>query len=149
MLALERLNEAEAAGLPAKEALALLQEAADFYSQALDLIPEDAVDDLAVTHNQLGQIYARGGDVERALPHFQASIRHHEIQGKFAKTADVKFNTALALTSAGRLADALDYANAALRDYGTYGDRTAAEAAKTRWLIEKIQRALQTHAQRA
>ncbi len=46
-----------------------LNAAVDYYQQALALLPPDAVNDLAVTHNQLGGIYTTIGDLERALNH--------------------------------------------------------------------------------
>ena len=46
----------------------------EYYQQALALLPPDNLDDLAVTHNQLGNIYNDAGDLERALEHYNQSI---------------------------------------------------------------------------
>ena len=51
------------------------------YHQALELIPEDAVSDRAVTHNQLGNAYSHAGDIDRALPHYREAIRYFELAG--------------------------------------------------------------------
>ena len=48
-------------------------------------------------------------------------------------------NVALALVRAGRLADAREYAHAALRNYQTYGDRAAADIQETQELIAEIE----------
>jgi tetratricopeptide (TPR) repeat protein len=145
LVALGRFDEAKAAGRPEKELLAFLNRAADSYLQALALIPEDAIADVSVTHNQLGVVYGKAGDLDRAVSHYQKSLRLKEAEGNTLGAAETKSNIARVLAAAGRLADALDYGNAALRDYEAYGDRTAAEAAKTRRLIEQIQRDLQSH----
>ena len=102
-----------------------LNAALGFYHQALDLLPPNAVDDLAVTHNQLGIIYDDAGDLDRALPHYREAIRYSRNAGNLYGAARTRFNVALALRNAGRLADALEYAQAALRNFATYGDRAA------------------------
>jgi tetratricopeptide (TPR) repeat protein len=77
-VAYERFTEARAAQQPEAELLKHLNDAVGYYQQALDLLPPNAVDDLAVTHNQLGNIYYDAGDLDRALPHYRESIRHEE-----------------------------------------------------------------------
>jgi tetratricopeptide (TPR) repeat protein len=56
-VAFERFQEARSAGRPEAELVGHLNTAVGFYHQALDLLPDNAVNDLAVTHNQLGMIY--------------------------------------------------------------------------------------------
>ncbi len=51
--------------------------------------------------------------------------------------AQLRYNVAIAL------ADALLYAQAALRNYATYGDRAAAEIQETQGLIEWIEQKMQ------
>jgi tetratricopeptide (TPR) repeat protein len=140
---LERFLDATTAGRPEKELLVFLNDAARWYHQALDLLPEDAVDELAVTHNQLGYVYGEAGDLDSALPHYQKAIRYEEAQGKLFEANQIRNNVAVHLASAGRFADALAYAEAALRGYARYGERAGAEVAKTQRLIEKIQKASQ------
>jgi tetratricopeptide (TPR) repeat protein len=135
----ERFREARAADKPAEEPLRYLNDAAQFYRQALDLLPPNAVNDLAVTHNQLGLIYGDAGDLDRALSHYRESIRYEEMQGNLYGAAQTRFNVAIGLANAGRLADALLYAQAALRNFTTYGDRAAAEVQETQGLIEWIE----------
>ncbi len=134
----ERFKEARAADKPNEELLRHLNAAAGFYHQALDLLPPNAVDDLAVTHNQLGNIYRNAGDLDRALSHYRESIRYKEAAGNIYAAANTRFNVALALRDAGRLADAREYAHAALRNYQTYGDRAAAEIQETQRLIDAL-----------
>jgi tetratricopeptide (TPR) repeat protein len=141
-VAWERFKEARAANEPEEELLRHLNTAAQFYHQALDLLPANAVDDLAVTHNQLGGVYFAAGDVERALHQAREAIRYEEMQGNLYGAAQSRGNVALALTQAGRLADAREYALAALRNYETYGDRAAAEIQRTQGLIAEIEQAM-------
>ncbi len=68
-------RDAKKEGKTKEELLKHLNTAADYYQQALALLPPDAVDDLAVTHNQLGVIYDEAGDLERALEHYNEAIQ--------------------------------------------------------------------------
>ncbi|MCI0647548.1 MAG: tetratricopeptide repeat protein [Chloroflexi bacterium] len=141
-MAWERFKEARAAVWPGAELLAYLNAALDYYHQALDLLPVDAVDDLAVAHNQLGLIYYEAGDLERALPHYRESIRYAELQGDFYGVGQTRRNVARALVQRGRLADAREYARAALRNFQVYGERAAAEIQKTEGLLAWIEEAM-------
>jgi tetratricopeptide (TPR) repeat protein len=143
LVAYERFKEARAANKPEEELLRHLNASVQFYQQALAMTPPNAVDDLAVVHNQLGVIYDEGaGDLDRALPHYRECIRYGEAAGNLYGAARTRFNVALALRDAGRLADAREYALAALRNFQTYGDRAAAEIQKTQGLIAEIERAM-------
>jgi len=143
LVAHERFKEARVAGQPEEELLRYLNEAVGYYRQALDLTPPDAVDDLAVAHNQLGNVYGDAGDLDRALPHYREAIRYEEVQGNLYGAAQTRFNVALGLAQGGRLPDALTYARAALRGYQSYGQGAAADTQKTQQLIAMIERDLQ------
>ena len=80
-VAYERFNDARAAKQPAEQLARYLDEAGRYYKQTLDMVPAGAVDFLATTHNQLGNIHQQAGDTERALVHFQQSIRYAEEAG--------------------------------------------------------------------
>jgi tetratricopeptide (TPR) repeat protein len=137
-VARERFQEARAAGAPEAELLEHLNEAARLYHEALGLLPPDAVDDLAVTHNALGAIYGDAGDLDRALPHYRQGIQYREIQGNLYGAAQTRFNVAVGLLNAGRRTDALEYAEAALRGFESYGERAAEMIEQTRGLIAEI-----------
>ncbi|MEM8964555.1 MAG: tetratricopeptide repeat protein, partial [Acidobacteriota bacterium] len=104
--------------------------------------PADAVDELAVTHIQLGQIYRSAGDADRAVVHYRESIRYRETQGNVYGASETRFNAALALAQARRPNDALDYARAALRGFESFGERAASESQQTRQMIEMIEKVL-------
>jgi tetratricopeptide (TPR) repeat protein len=141
-VAWERFKEARWAGQPDAARRDHLNTAAGFYQQALALLPPDAVADLAVSHNQLGNIYDGAGDLDRALRHYQEAIRYDEVQGNLYGAAQTRNNVALALRGAGRLPDALLYAQAALRNWETYGDAAAADIQDARRLITRIEQAM-------
>ena len=152
-VAWERFKEAQAAAptpppisgegpREGEELLRHLNAALGFYLQALDLLPPNAVDDLAVTHNQLGIIYYEAGDLDRALPHYREAIRYFEEAGAIYNAAQASFNVALALARVGRLADAREYAHAALRNFETYGEGAREGIQKTRGLIAAIEQAM-------
>jgi len=148
LVARERFKEASAAQQPEAELLHHLNAALGFYLQVLDLLPPNAVDDLAVTHNQLGNTYADAGDLDRALPHYREAIRYDERGGNLYKAGEHRRNVALALAQAGRFPDALDYAQAALRNFETYGERAAEMIEETRRLIGMIEEDLRKSGER-
>jgi tetratricopeptide (TPR) repeat protein len=114
------------------------------YLTALDLLPPSAVKDLAAVHNQLGAIYRTAGDLDRALHHWREAIRRVESAGHLYGTATTQYNVALALQDAGRLDDALEYAQAALGNFETSGDRAQDKLQKTWQLIAQLQAAMKS-----
>ncbi|MEM7029824.1 MAG: CHAT domain-containing protein [Chloroflexota bacterium] len=129
-----------------KTEAALLQHlntAVSRYHQALELLPENAVDDLAVTNNQLGIIYQYAGDIDRALPHYREAIRYAELVGDFYRAGTRRINTAVALAEAGRLTDAQDYAAAALRNFEQFGPNAADLIERARQLLAQIKQLIQ------
>jgi tetratricopeptide (TPR) repeat protein len=137
-----RFIEARATKQSDEELLRFINTSIGFYQQALDLFPSNAVDRLAVVYCQLGNIYQDAGDLDRALLHYREAIRYFDAAGDLFNSATARFNVAVTLTQAGRLPDALAYAQAALRNYATFGDRAAAEIQRTQALIEWIERAM-------
>jgi tetratricopeptide (TPR) repeat protein len=123
------------------EAKAQVKAALQHYHQALALLPADAANDLAVTHNQLGMIYQNIGQLEPALRHYQECIRIRDEGGDHYGTAQTRYNVALALLQAQRLPDALAYARAALRGYQHYGERAQHDIDRTQALIDHIEQA--------
>jgi len=115
--------------------------AAGVYHEALDLDPPDALEDLATDHSQLGNIYADAGDLDRALHHWREAIRYRETAGGTFGAGQTRFNVGVTLARAGRFAEALLYAEAALRDFEPFGDRAAADIQQTQQLIARIQQA--------
>ncbi len=92
-------------------------------------------------HNQLGIIYWRAGDIDRALQHYQQAIRYIVAAGDTFRAGQTRYNVAIALLQAGRLGDARAYAEAALTDFLSFGDRAADDIQKTEKLIALIDQA--------
>ena len=69
------------------------------------------------------------------------AIRLREAQGNLYAAAQARYNLAIALRKAGSFADAREYAEAALRDYQTYGPGAANEVQETLALISAIAKA--------
>ncbi len=90
----ERFRAARATKQPKAELLSHLNAAVEFCHQALDLLPENAVDDLAVLHNMLGSIYGDVGDLDRALTHYRESIRYKEAADNTYGAGITRFNVA-------------------------------------------------------
>jgi tetratricopeptide (TPR) repeat protein len=136
----ERFIDAKKEGKPEEELLKHLNTAADYYQQALALLPPDIVDYLAIIHNQLGNIYVAAKDFERALNHYSNAAKFFELAGDLYNAATVKHNVSIALYQNGRLSDALLYARAALRDFESYGGRAKDKEDQTKELIDWIEK---------
>ena len=145
LVALERFREARQAKQPEAVLLRHLKDALGSYRQALEMTPPDAVGQLAAVHNQLGAAYGEAGQLDRALPHFRESIRHKESAGDLYGAALTRYNVALAFLNARRFADARDYADAALRNFQTFGASAQQDIQKTLDLIADIDKASHPH----
>ncbi len=134
-----RFLDARKAKEPEPHVVRYLNDALRYCLQALELLPHDAVNDLAGAYRQLGTIYEGAGDIDRALPHYRDAISRFEMAGDLYWAALTCTNVAVALAKTGCFADARAYAVAALRNYETYGERTAAEITETKRLIAGIE----------
>lgn len=140
-VAYERFGEARAAKKKEAEILRHLNEALRGYRKALEMTPPDAIEQSAVIHNQLGNVYGDAGDLDRALHYWRESIRLKEAADNVYGAAVTRYNVAAALKNAGRFTDARQYAEAALRGYQTYGAGAADRVQKTLDLIAAIAQA--------
>jgi tetratricopeptide (TPR) repeat protein len=123
------------------ELLRLLNECAQYYQKALQLFPETAIIDRSAIHNQLGVIYQHAGDFERALQHYQSSIRYTEQAGDIFGAGRTRENVARALLQAKRFDDARAYAEAALANYRTFDERGVDHIQETERLLTAIDKA--------
>ena len=133
-----RFEEARAARRPSEELARDLAEAAKLCKQALKMHPETAIRARGNVHNTFGLIYENSGDIDRALHHYRQDIRYCEEAGDPYGAGLARSNVAEALLGAGRLADARAYAEAALANYQTFGERGATQIQNTERLIAKI-----------
>ena len=85
----------------------------------------------------LGNIYGDAGDLDRALKHYREAIRYEKCKAMSTAQPRLASTSPSASLNAGRFPDALAYAQAALRNYETFGDRAAAEIQKTQGLIAR------------
>jgi tetratricopeptide (TPR) repeat protein len=137
-VALNRFDDAQAAGAPDARLHELLDAAIKAYHQALALIPDDAVGDLAVAHNKLGGSYRRAGDIDRARQHYFKAISFYEASGNIYRAALTRYNVVVALAQAHRFSNAREYAVAALADFARYESSALADIQQTRELIKWI-----------
>jgi len=141
-VAFKRFFDAKEAEQPEDEQLRHLNAALGLSQQALAMLPPDAVHYLAAVHNQLGSIYGEAGDLDNSLPHHRESIRYCEVEGDFYRAAQARYKIAASLAGTGRLADAREYAHAALRNYETFGDRAAEDIQELQKFIAAIEEVL-------
>ena len=76
--------------------------------------------------------------MDRALHHFQESIRYKEAAGNIVGAGETRYNAAGLLAQHGRFSDALLYARAALTDYERFGPRAANRIVQVHELIAAI-----------
>jgi len=138
LVAYERFEDARTAGRPTEELARHIAGAARLYEQALDMIPATAVTERGIIHNQLGNIYDVGGDIDRALHHYRQCIQYAEKAGDILVAGQTRANVAMTLLDAGRLSDARAYAEAALANFRTFGDRAADFIQKIERLVADI-----------
>jgi tetratricopeptide (TPR) repeat protein len=141
MVALERFKEARQAGEPEAVLREHWNAALQAYQQALDMTPPDAVDSLAVKHNQLGVIYHEAGQTEQAVAHYREAIRYCEQAGNLYDAGRWRENVALAYAQAGRFDDALLFARAALANFEQFGPAAADLAERARGLVAEYEQA--------
>ncbi len=131
----ERVREAMAAEQPS-EAEAQVETALEHYHQALALLPADAVNDLAVTHNQLGMIYRTIGQLEPALRHYRSA----SALMRRAETTTARAQRRPRPAPGPAPPRALAYARAALRGFQHYGEREQ-DIDQTQAFIDHIEQA--------
>jgi tetratricopeptide (TPR) repeat protein len=136
----ERFRVARQVGVSEAELLSYLNAARAGFQQVLDLLPADQHEHRANAHDGLGGVYLEAGDVGQALRHYQQSIYHEEARGNAYGAAHSRYNIALLLGNAGRLVDALHYANAARNIYLTLGPDVIADVRRSVELIDELQR---------
>jgi len=96
------------------------------------------VNDLAVTHNQLGMIYKNAGDIDLALPHYRESIRLYEGSTNLYAAGQTRFNVALGLAQSP--ADGRSRVRPRRpAELPILGDRAADKVAKTQQLLAHIE----------
>jgi tetratricopeptide (TPR) repeat protein len=140
LVAYERFKEARQAGEPQAVLLEHLNAALHYYQKQIRLSPPDAVDSLAVAHNQLGLIYDEvPGQIEQAFAHYREAIRFSEQAGALYNAAITRENVALAYAQAGRFEDALLFARAALANFEQFGPAAADRVERARQVIAWIE----------
>jgi tetratricopeptide (TPR) repeat protein len=118
-------------------------EAAYWCQQALDLLPDTAVNELCEAHLLLGMIYRHVPDkVNYALNHFQHAIRYAEACRDTLSAGKSRYAAARLLLEAGRLRDARAYAGAALATFRQLGDHTVDDLPQTEVLLGRIDAAI-------
>jgi tetratricopeptide (TPR) repeat protein len=139
LLALERFEDARAAGEAEPVLLEHLNTSLLHYQQALNLFPADDHEHRATTEHQLGNIYSRAGDTGQAMRHYQQAIQHREARGDIFGAGETRYNITILLVNAGRTSDALHYARAALDNYQQAGPGAASRADSARQLIADLE----------
>ncbi len=142
-VAYERFKEARQAKQPEAVLLEHLNNALRAYQESLDMMPPGEVKTRAVIHHQVGNIYLKAGQTDHAVAHYREAIRYYEQVGDLYGAAITRYNVAVAYANAGRLADALLFAQAAQRNYAQFGPAAADRVARAQGLVAQIEQAMQ------
>jgi len=140
-VALERYLETLRAGKPECEHL---WGARKYYQLALDILPPNAVEELALTHNRLGCVYEYSGMFNESLRHHQESIRYSDKLDDLYLAATRRRDVAILLRDAGQLSDALEYARSAREKFEAHGPVGAERVRQTQNLIVELENALRS-----
>jgi len=149
----ERLLDAREREEPVETLLRHAQAAETHYLQGLRLCPKDAFTELGPHHNQLGNLYAEVGQLDKAREHFELDAQYEEKAGDRFSAGQTRFNMALMYAQAAQrenqpsqqrasLLRAQAYAEAALRDFQHYKGRAAEFEADAQRLLDDINQAL-------
>lgn len=138
-VAIERYQDAHAAGAPEQVLLEYLNDALRGLNDALDLTADDDHSARGLREGNLGGVYAFAGHTVQALRHYQRAISHHEARGNGYAAGEVRYNIAITLGNDGRIGEALQYARAALDNFRQLGPAADADAAATESLITELE----------
>ncbi|MBZ5729058.1 MAG: CHAT domain-containing protein [Acidobacteriia bacterium] len=142
LVAYRRFLYTRTAGGPSQEYVVYLTKAQNYYVQALELFPANAVRELATVHNALGAVCRAAGQIDDALRHYRVSIRYSEAMQDRFNAGRSRRNSAGTLVDAGNFADARDWAQSALRDLQAC-ENADQEVVKTLKILELIESGLQ------
>lgn len=101
-------------------------------------MPANAVNNLAEIHRKLGNVYNSVGNLNHAVEHYREAARYFEAANDLYYAGQTRFNIAVTFYQQGRYAEALPYAEEAVRNFAVYGAGAADWAERTQWLIELI-----------
>jgi len=138
-LAYERFRGTQKAGKPEGKHL---EAAREFYKQALNILPSNALNEIAIMHNSLGNLDQIVGMFDEALRHYQEAIRYADNMEDIYMAALCRMNTASNLANAGRLSDALEYARSALKKFKACGPSQVQKIHETEDLIRDLEKDL-------
>jgi tetratricopeptide (TPR) repeat protein len=150
---LERFWEALKGKKPPEVYLTHARAAEECCYEALKLCPKDALNDLSPIHNTLGSLYLGVGELKNALEHFERRAQLEERIGNRYGAGATRFNMALVYCRAADEADkpsqqrahwerARAYAEAALRDYESYGGHAAKDELDAEQVLDRINRSI-------
>lgn len=122
----------------------LVNKAAEFAYEALDVLPEDATEQRMYVHHLLGNIYDDAGDTENALDNYRKAIRLSEGRDDIDAAAKFCREVARCLLRANRLQDALEYANESLRKLQKLGQGATSAVTMSQQLVDVVRDAMRT-----
>ncbi len=140
-VALERFFETQKAS---SREVQHLEAARNYFQNVLNILPPNAVADLAKTHHLLGMVYKNFRMFEMSLRHYQETIRYTDDLGDLYWGAQARREAALNLEDACRLFDALEYARSAREKFEACGPDAIEKVQETQGLIARIEYALRS-----
>ncbi|OUC16092.1 MAG: hypothetical protein B0A82_03700 [Alkalinema sp. CACIAM 70d] len=137
-----RFRDTQANPQAIKESFNYFRQAARFLYESLNLLPLDAVRELAVIHTSLVGLHGFIKNIDQAVFHSREAIRYYEVIGESYSTAFPMINIASALERVGRHEEALIYAQTSLRILKPFGNQAISHIQTVQELIEDIENSL-------
>jgi tetratricopeptide (TPR) repeat protein len=116
----------------------LLNQGIDFINGAFSLTPPGSVDDLARMHCMAGLLLGNAFRIPEAREHYAKSIALDESQGNLFWASKTREFFAIDLARQGMIEESLQWAQAALDGFKTYGASAAREIEKMEGFIEQL-----------
>jgi tetratricopeptide (TPR) repeat protein len=136
-VAYERFLDGRRASRPEDELVHHLNQAARAISDAFNLTPPEAQNELAYLYDALGTVLTDADVVDDALDHYRKAIRIYDDTDRY-RAGRTRLNMARALAHGGRIQDALMYARAAVHDFESEGAANTADIEESRRIIENL-----------
>ena len=139
-----RFQEVHASKPHYKKWYRYLDVARSLQHQALSVLTEDNVPNLAVVHHHLGVIYSRSLRPDLAFYHLREALRYEERQNNVLGAADTRSYIAEFLASKGQYEDALLYAREALNNYSSHLNRNSPQIRGMTFLITELEQRIRS-----
>ena len=116
----------------------LLRRAHEYVNAALRIIPNSAINELAVSYNQLGHILVGLREYAAAVDHFIQASYYDENRSAYTFAGDDQFEAARLLVRLGKMQEGLEYARRSLKNYEAAGKQGTEMVERAKELVWQL-----------